>query len=147
MTLVATLREVIPVYQFFLKLTSIIYTVNASCKRNDKLQAAQAIKVAKMIAIDKLKAGKGANQIGTLQRAVILDGVLISVRFFKMLYVKDIILFNVRRLMLILCTYFFRVYFHFTFDERNYGNNWYSLSNVAVKNTRCLQCYAFSQKH
>ncbi|KAH7518001.1 hypothetical protein FEM48_Zijuj09G0124400 [Ziziphus jujuba var. spinosa] len=68
--------------------------VNASCKRNDKLQAAQAIKVAKMIAIDKLKAGKGANQIGNLQRAVILDGVLISVRFFKMLYVKDKILFN-----------------------------------------------------
>ena len=69
LALVAASRKVIPVHQFFLKLISIINIVGASCKRNDELQAAQAIEVAKMITIDELETSKGANQIGILQRA------------------------------------------------------------------------------
>ena len=69
LSLVATSRKVILVHQSFLKLTSIINIVGASCKQNDELQAAQAIEAAKMIAIDELETGKGANQIGILQRA------------------------------------------------------------------------------
>ena len=63
LALVAASRKVIPVHQFFLKLISIINIVGALCKRNDELQAAQAIEVAKMIAIDELETGKEANHI------------------------------------------------------------------------------------
>lgn len=58
MTIVATSREVILVHQFFLKLTSIINIVGASCKRNDKLQTAQVIQIAKISAIDESKTDK-----------------------------------------------------------------------------------------
>ena len=69
LTLVATSKEVIPISQFFTYLTLIINLVGFFCKQNDQLKIAQAIKVAKMIAIDDLETGKGRNQIGTLKCA------------------------------------------------------------------------------
>ena len=69
LALVAASRKLILVHQFFLKLTSIINIVGDSCKCNDELQVAQAIKVAKVIAIDELETGKEANQICCMQRA------------------------------------------------------------------------------
>ena len=54
LTLVAASSEVIPIHQFFSKLNFIINIVGASCKRHDELQAAQAIELERMIAIDKV---------------------------------------------------------------------------------------------
>ena len=61
LSLVATSKEVIPISQFFTYLALIINLVGSSCKRNDQLKIAQAIKVAKMIAIDDLETSKGGN--------------------------------------------------------------------------------------
>nr|XP_023898179.1 zinc finger MYM-type protein 1-like [Quercus suber] len=69
LALVAASREVIPIHEFFLNLNFIITTVGSSCKCNDELRAAQAAKIARMLAIDELETGTGANQIGTLKRA------------------------------------------------------------------------------
>lgn len=60
----------IPIHKFFSKLTFIVNIIDASCKRNDELQSAQATEIAYMIAIDELDISKAANQIGTLQRTV-----------------------------------------------------------------------------
>ena len=51
-----------------MNLNFIITTVGSSCKCNDELRAAQATKIARMLAIDELETGTGANQIGTLKR-------------------------------------------------------------------------------
>ncbi|KAL4643588.1 hypothetical protein ACB092_02G103700 [Castanea dentata] len=54
---------------FFDHLINIINIVVGSSKRNDKLQYAQAKQVESMIAYNETETGRGANQIGTLQRA------------------------------------------------------------------------------
>ncbi|XP_059650470.1 uncharacterized protein LOC132296275 [Cornus florida] len=68
LALVASSREVIHVYQFFSKLNFIINIIGASCKRNDELQSAQVAEIAHLIALDEIETGRGANQIGSLQR-------------------------------------------------------------------------------
>ena len=69
LALVAASREVIPVHQFFSKLTFVVNIIGASCKRNSELQCAQANAIAHIISIDELQTDKGANQLGALQRA------------------------------------------------------------------------------
>jgi len=69
LTLVAASRKVIPIHQFFSKLTFIVDIVCSSSKRHDKLQVAKLDKIAHLLEIDELENGKGANQIGTLKRA------------------------------------------------------------------------------
>ncbi|XP_050244292.1 uncharacterized protein LOC126692642 [Quercus robur] len=69
LALVTASREVKDVYQFFDHLVNIINIVVGSSKRNDELQHAQAEQVENMIASNEIKTGRGANQIGTLQRA------------------------------------------------------------------------------
>ena len=69
LALVAASKEVIPTYQFFTKLTSIVNIVGTSCKHSDELKVAQAAEIAHLIAIDELESGRGLNQIGSLQRA------------------------------------------------------------------------------
>ena len=69
LALVASSKEVLPVYHFFTKLTTIVNIVGASCKCNDEFKQAQADEIAHMISIDELETGRGLNQIGTLQRA------------------------------------------------------------------------------
>ncbi|KAL5854183.1 hypothetical protein ACOSQ4_003985 [Xanthoceras sorbifolium] len=69
LALVGSSREVIPVYQFFSKLTSAVNIIGASCKRNSELQSAQKDAIEHMITIDELETGKGANQLENLQRA------------------------------------------------------------------------------
>ena len=68
LALVIASREVKDVYQFFDHLINIIYIVVGSSKRNDELQHAQAEQVENMIASNEIETGRGANQIGTLQR-------------------------------------------------------------------------------
>ena len=40
LALIATSREVVPIHQFFSKLTDIVNIVGSSCKRHDQLQVA-----------------------------------------------------------------------------------------------------------
>ncbi|KAL5774680.1 hypothetical protein ACOSP7_012237 [Xanthoceras sorbifolium] len=68
LALVGSSREVIPVYQFFSKLTSAVNIIGASCKRNSELQSAQKDAIEHMITIDELETGKGANQLENLQK-------------------------------------------------------------------------------
>ncbi|KAK4549592.1 hypothetical protein RGQ29_032748 [Quercus rubra] len=70
LTLVTASKEVKDVYQFFDYLVNIINIVVASSKRNDELQHAQAGQIENMIASNEIETGRGANQIGTLHRAV-----------------------------------------------------------------------------
>jgi hypothetical protein len=49
-------------------LASIINIVGGSSKRHDELQAAQVAEIESLIVSNKIETGKGANQIGTLQR-------------------------------------------------------------------------------
>nr|XP_023909338.1 uncharacterized protein LOC112021000 [Quercus suber] len=46
-----------------------VIAIGSSCKCNDELRATQAAEIARMLAIDELEMGTGANQIGTLKRA------------------------------------------------------------------------------
>ena len=69
LALVIASREVKDVHQFFDHLVNIINIVVGSSKRNDELQNAQAEQVENMIASNEIEIGRGANQIGTLQRA------------------------------------------------------------------------------
>nr|XP_023876407.1 zinc finger protein 862-like [Quercus suber] len=69
LALVTASREVKDVHQFFDHLVNIINIVVGSTKRNDELQHAQAEQVENMIASNEIETGRGANQIGTLQRA------------------------------------------------------------------------------
>ncbi|KAL7087011.1 hypothetical protein ACP275_13G038800 [Erythranthe tilingii] len=69
LALVAASREVILVHQFFSKLDLIVNIVGASCKRNGELITAQQAEISRLISIDELGTGSGANQIGNLQRA------------------------------------------------------------------------------
>ena len=70
LALVTASREVKDVHQFFDHLVNIINIVVASSKCNDELQHAQAEQVENMIASNEIEIRRGANQIGTLQRAV-----------------------------------------------------------------------------
>ncbi|KAK9995890.1 hypothetical protein SO802_020576 [Lithocarpus litseifolius] len=69
LALVTASREVKDVHKFFDHLVNIINIVVGSSKRNDELQHAQAKQVENMIASNEIETGRGANQIGTLQRA------------------------------------------------------------------------------
>ena len=69
MALVTASREVKVVLQFFDHLTNIINIIVGSSKRNDELQYAQGEQIENMIASNEIETGRGANQIGTLQRA------------------------------------------------------------------------------
>jgi hypothetical protein len=69
LALVTASREVVFVHKFFSNLNFTINVVGASCKRHDELQTTQVVEIAHLLAIDELKIGKWANQIGTLKRA------------------------------------------------------------------------------
>ncbi|XP_024316455.1 zinc finger MYM-type protein 1-like isoform X2 [Brachypodium distachyon] len=68
LALVAASREVPDLHNFFQHANFIINVVSASSKRNDELLAKQAIEIAREIELGELDTGKGANQIGSLQR-------------------------------------------------------------------------------
>ena len=63
LALVTASKEVIHVYQFFTKLTSIVNVVGSSCKRDDELKAAHAIDIANMIDADEIETRIGLNQM------------------------------------------------------------------------------------
>ena len=69
LALVIASREVKVVHQFFDHSTNIINIVVSSSKCNDELQYAQGEQIENMIAFNEIETGRGANQIGTLQRA------------------------------------------------------------------------------
>ena len=69
LALIAASREVIPIHQFFSKLSGIVNIVGSSCKRHDQLQVAQAAEIQRLLYVFELETGKGLNQIGTLKRA------------------------------------------------------------------------------
>ena len=57
LALVAASREVIPIHQFFSKLTFIVNLIVASTKRIEELHIAQANEIAQLVAIDELEIG------------------------------------------------------------------------------------------
>lgn len=63
----AASREVIPIHQFFFKLTMIVNIIVSSCKQHDQLQVAQVAEIERLIFFEKLETSKGLNQIGTLK--------------------------------------------------------------------------------
>ena len=67
LALIAASQEVIPIHQFFSKLTGIVNIVGSSCKRHDQLQPAQAIEIQRLLSVFELKTDKELNQIGTLK--------------------------------------------------------------------------------
>ncbi|OMO49944.1 hypothetical protein COLO4_38284 [Corchorus olitorius] len=69
LALVAASKDEVHVHGFFDQLTSVVNFVGGSCKHQDELQAFQVAEIAHLVSIDELQTGKGANQIGTLQRA------------------------------------------------------------------------------
>ncbi|XP_071687618.1 uncharacterized protein [Rutidosis leptorrhynchoides] len=69
LALVAASREVIPIHQFFEKLTFIINMICASSKCHDELQKAKALETERLLELGEIETGKGANQVGTLRRA------------------------------------------------------------------------------
>jgi hypothetical protein len=69
LALVSASRELKPIHRFFDKLTMIVNVVCSSTKRHDELQVAQVTKVQYMLEIEDIMTGKGANRIGTLNRA------------------------------------------------------------------------------
>jgi hypothetical protein len=68
LALVAASREVQEVHNFFQNANFIINVVNASPKHNDELLANQAAEIILEIELGELDTGRGANQIGSLQR-------------------------------------------------------------------------------
>ncbi|MEJ2527969.1 MAG: DUF4371 domain-containing protein [Sulfurovaceae bacterium] len=68
LALVAASREVHEVHNFFQNANFIINVVSASPKRNDELLANQAAEIIREIELGELDTGRGANQIGSLQR-------------------------------------------------------------------------------
>uniref|UniRef100_A0A8I6XU49 HAT C-terminal dimerisation domain-containing protein n=1 Tax=Hordeum vulgare subsp. vulgare TaxID=112509 RepID=A0A8I6XU49_HORVV len=69
LALVAASREVNEVHNFFQHANFVVNTVSASPKRNDELLENQATEIAREIELGELDTGRGANQIGSLQRA------------------------------------------------------------------------------
>ncbi|ESR33438.1 hypothetical protein CICLE_v10006921mg, partial [Citrus x clementina] len=68
LALIVVSHEIVPIHNFFTKLTSVVNIIGASCKGNDELKCAQATDIECMIFIDELKSERKLNQIGTLQR-------------------------------------------------------------------------------
>jgi hypothetical protein len=68
LALVAASKDVVPVTQFFQKLIFIVNTVDSSSKRHDELHDAQMDELARLVAIDEIETGTGANQIRSLKR-------------------------------------------------------------------------------
>jgi hypothetical protein len=68
LALVAAAKDVVPVTQFFQKLLFIVNTVDSSAKRHDELHDAQVVELARLLAVDELETGQGANQIRSLKR-------------------------------------------------------------------------------
>ncbi|XP_071714790.1 uncharacterized protein [Rutidosis leptorrhynchoides] len=64
---IAASREVIPIHQFFNRLSSIVNVICASSKRHDELQKSKAIEIKHLLELGEIKSGKGQNQIGTLK--------------------------------------------------------------------------------
>ncbi|XP_071704273.1 uncharacterized protein [Rutidosis leptorrhynchoides] len=73
LALVAASREVIPIHQFFKKLSFLINVICASSKRHDELQKAKALETERLLELGEIETGKGANQAGTLKRAGIIE--------------------------------------------------------------------------
>ncbi|XP_071714265.1 uncharacterized protein [Rutidosis leptorrhynchoides] len=69
LALVVAAREVIPVHQFFNKLSCIINVICASSKHQDELQKSKAIEIKHLLELGEIKSGKRRNQVGTLTRA------------------------------------------------------------------------------
>nr|GFA16629.1 zinc finger MYM-type protein 1-like [Tanacetum cinerariifolium] len=59
LALVAASKEVIPVHQFFTKLTSVVNVICASSKRHDELQKAKSIEIEHLL------------ELGTIKRAIL----------------------------------------------------------------------------
>ncbi|KAJ1700789.1 hypothetical protein LUZ63_000568 [Rhynchospora breviuscula] len=70
LALVAASREVADVHNFIQEAIFAINVVSSSSKRNDELLDAQAEEIAREIDLGELDTGRGANQLGTLQRPV-----------------------------------------------------------------------------
>ncbi|GLU17296.1 hypothetical protein SLE2022_336730 [Rubroshorea leprosula] len=68
LALIAAARKAPDVHAFFQNLTSIINIASSSCKRHDELQATYALEIAHLVEINEIETGRGANQLGTLQR-------------------------------------------------------------------------------
>ena len=67
LALVAASREVIPIHQFFFKLSLIINVVTSSSKRHNQLQTTHAIQLEQLIASDELEIRRGLNQVNILK--------------------------------------------------------------------------------
>ncbi|KAL4643020.1 hypothetical protein ACB092_02G062300 [Castanea dentata] len=70
LALVKASKQVVPISGFLIKLFFLIKIVNASCKRNEQLQVANANEIARLIDLEELEIGSGLNLIGTLQQPV-----------------------------------------------------------------------------
>ncbi|XP_020229486.1 uncharacterized protein LOC109810428 [Cajanus cajan] len=68
LALVAASKDSSDVHAFFQNLSRIVNVVCSSCKRNDELHDAYETEIARLVANDEIETGRGANQIGTLQR-------------------------------------------------------------------------------
>ena len=68
LALVADASEVIPVHQFFTKLSSIINVICASSKRHDELLKAKSTEIERLLELGEIKRGRWKNQVGTLKR-------------------------------------------------------------------------------
>lgn len=66
--LVAASKEVVPAAQFFQKLLFVVNIVDSSAKCHDELHDAQLDELARLLAIDDIETGQGANQIRALKR-------------------------------------------------------------------------------
>ena len=69
LALVAAAESETSIWLFFSKMSVIVNLIKVSPKRHTELQSAQAIEVAEMVATGERDTGRGANQLGTLQRA------------------------------------------------------------------------------
>nr|GEW48941.1 hypothetical protein [Tanacetum cinerariifolium] len=61
--------EVIPIHQFFTKLSSNINLICASSKRHDELLKARSTEIEHLLELGEIKHGRGKYQVGTLKRA------------------------------------------------------------------------------
>ncbi|KAJ4807146.1 zinc finger MYM-type-like protein [Rhynchospora pubera] len=68
LALIAASREVYKVHNFFQNAIFIINVVSVSAKRNDELLKNQAEEIVRAVELGELESGRGANQIGALQR-------------------------------------------------------------------------------
>jgi len=69
LVLVASAKEVAEVHTFFQTMSMIVNVVCSSCKRNDQLQAAFENEIIHLVENGEIATGRGANQVGTLQRS------------------------------------------------------------------------------